>query len=72
VLNGDETITVQDQTRQRIYQASKELGYKTIQERRNQQQTVISKKNPAMKAVKQNDNRLRGWNLSRNNMMSSF
>jgi LacI family transcriptional regulator len=51
VLNGDETITVQDQTRQRIYQASKELGYKTIQERRNQQQTVISKKNPAIGVV---------------------
>ncbi|TCN22568.1 LacI family DNA-binding transcriptional regulator [Mesobacillus foraminis] len=47
VLNGDESITVQDQTRQRIYQASKELGYKTIQERRNQQQMVISKKYPA-------------------------
>lgn len=43
VLNNDETITVQGETRQRIFQAAKDLGYKTVQERRNQQQTAESK-----------------------------
>ncbi|CAH0343946.1 LacI family DNA-binding transcriptional regulator [Bacillus sp. CECT 9360] len=37
VLNNDETISVQTETRQRIFQAAKELGYKTIQERRTEQ-----------------------------------
>jgi LacI family transcriptional regulator len=38
VLNNDDTITVQAETRERILQVAKELGYKTILERRMKQQ----------------------------------
>lgn len=51
VLNHDQTITVQEETRQRIYQASKQLGYKTIQERRNKQQNETNKTSPAIGIV---------------------
>ena len=34
VLNNDKLISVQEETRQRIFEAAKELGYKTIHERR--------------------------------------
>jgi LacI family transcriptional regulator len=38
VLNNDDTITVQSETRERILQVAKELGYETILERRMKQQ----------------------------------
>ncbi|UOK57437.1 LacI family DNA-binding transcriptional regulator [Bacillus sp. OVS6] len=34
VLNNDKLISVQEETRMRIFEAAKELGYKTIYERR--------------------------------------
>ncbi|WP_121612413.1 LacI family DNA-binding transcriptional regulator [Mesobacillus foraminis] len=44
VLNNDETISVLDETRERILQAARELGYKTILERRILQKKKASKK----------------------------
>ncbi|PEJ53130.1 MULTISPECIES: LacI family DNA-binding transcriptional regulator [unclassified Bacillus (in: firmicutes)] len=38
VLNNDQKITVLEETRERIIQAAKELGYKTVLERRVEQQ----------------------------------
>ncbi|MGG1576259.1 LacI family DNA-binding transcriptional regulator [Fictibacillus sp. NRS-1165] len=43
VLNHDHSISVQDETRQRILQTAKELGYQTIHERRKKQQTQSKK-----------------------------
>lgn len=37
VLNNDDSITVLEETRQRILQTAKELGYQTLHERRRQQ-----------------------------------
>src|SRR5579875_3080174 len=34
VLNNDQTISVTEETRERILKSAKELGYKTIQERK--------------------------------------
>ncbi|MGM0922292.1 MAG: LacI family DNA-binding transcriptional regulator [Bacillota bacterium] len=39
VLNNDKLISVQEETRMRIFEAAKELGYKTIYERRITKQT---------------------------------
>ncbi|MCM3720044.1 LacI family DNA-binding transcriptional regulator [Fictibacillus phosphorivorans] len=44
VLNNDETISVQAETKARILQVAKELGYKTILERRMKQKQQESKK----------------------------
>lgn len=44
VLNNDETISVQEETRERILQAARELGYKTILERRIIQKQKASRK----------------------------
>ncbi|MBY0148436.1 LacI family DNA-binding transcriptional regulator [Neobacillus niacini] len=43
VLNNDDTITVQAETRERILQVAKELGYETILERRLKQKQHASK-----------------------------
>lgn len=43
VLNNDDTISVQAETRERILQVAKELGYETIVERRLKQKQQASK-----------------------------
>lgn len=43
VLNNDDTISVQSETRERIFQVAKELGYETILERRLKQKQQTSK-----------------------------
>ncbi len=43
VLNNDDTISVQDETRERIFHVAKELGYETILERRLKQKQQTSK-----------------------------
>jgi LacI family transcriptional regulator len=43
VLNNDQTITVLEETRERIIQAAKVLGYKTMLERRVEQQVDSTK-----------------------------
>ncbi|MDQ0199454.1 LacI family DNA-binding transcriptional regulator [Neobacillus ginsengisoli] len=48
VLNNDQTISVLEETRDRIFQAAKELGYKTILERRVEQQFESSKAIPGV------------------------
>jgi len=45
VLNNDQTITVLEETRERILQTAKKLGYKTILERRFEQQLESTKEN---------------------------
>ncbi len=47
VLNNDDSITVLEETRQRILLAAKELGYQTIHERRKQQ-SESPKNNPGI------------------------
>jgi LacI family transcriptional regulator len=44
VLNNDDTISVQAETRERILQAAKELGYETILERRMKQKQQDSRR----------------------------
>ncbi|WP_160725838.1 LacI family DNA-binding transcriptional regulator [Bacillus sp. USDA818B3_A] len=46
VLNNDQTISVLEETRLRIFQAAKELGYKTILERQTEKQMENAKKTP--------------------------
>jgi LacI family transcriptional regulator len=46
VLNNDQTISVLEETRQRIFQAAKELGYKTILERQTEKHIESIKKTP--------------------------
>jgi LacI family transcriptional regulator len=47
VLNNDDSITVLEETRQRILQTAKELGYQTLHERRRQQ-TQTKKSAPSI------------------------
>ncbi|MCM3726581.1 LacI family DNA-binding transcriptional regulator [Neobacillus cucumis] len=46
VLNNDQTISVLEETRQRILQSAKELGYKTILERQAEKHLEAAKKTP--------------------------
>jgi LacI family transcriptional regulator len=48
VLNNDQTISVLEETRERIVQAAKELGYKTILERRVEQKIESGKAAPSV------------------------
>ncbi|XJZ26716.1 LacI family DNA-binding transcriptional regulator [Bacillota bacterium Lsc_1132] len=48
VLNNDQTISVLEETRQRILQTAKDLGYKTILERRVEKQLELNKKTPSV------------------------
>lgn len=43
VLNNDQTISVTDETRERILKTAKELGYKTVQERKVRQKRETTK-----------------------------
>jgi LacI family transcriptional regulator len=45
VLNNDQTITVLEETRERILQTAKNLGYKTVLERRVEQHQESNQKN---------------------------
>ncbi len=40
VLNNDQTLSVAPDTRKRILETAKELGYKTVRERRFEQQSA--------------------------------
>jgi LacI family transcriptional regulator len=48
VLNNDQTISVLEETRERILQAAKGVGYKTILERRVEQHMESSKGSPSI------------------------
>ncbi|MGN8646592.1 LacI family DNA-binding transcriptional regulator [Gracilibacillus sp. HCP3S3_G5_1] len=43
VLNNDQTLSVATETRKRIFEIAQELGYKTVKERRIEQQTIKQK-----------------------------